>query len=109
LSRKKGDIYEQKAVKYLKGQGFEIIDKNFYAKKLGEIDIIAKKDNIYHFIEVKSGDSFDAVYNVTPQKISKIKKSIEYYLQKKKLNVFYSIDVVIFQKDKIEYLKNITF
>ena len=109
MSRKKGDIYEQKAVKYLKGQGFEIIDKNFYAKKLGEIDIIAKKDNIYHFIEVKSGDSFDAVYNVTPQKISKIKKSIEYYLQKKKLNVFYSIDVVIFQKDKIEYLKNITF
>jgi putative endonuclease len=42
-----------------------IIETNFYAKKLGEIDIIAKKDNIYHFCEVKSANSFEtAVQNL---------------------------------------------
>ena len=48
---------EDKAVKYLKNQGFEIITRNFKSK-FGEIDIIAKKTNILHFIEVKatSGD-----------------------------------------------------
>ena len=109
MSREKGNIFEQKAVKYLQNQSFEIIERNFYAKKLGEIDIIAKKNDVYHFIEVKSGDSFEAIYNITPQKISKLKKSIEYYLQKNKLDVFYSIDAIVFRKNKIEYIKNLTF
>ena len=53
MSRQKGDFAEKRAISFLQDRNFEIIEQNFYAKKLGEIDIIAKKDNTYHFCEVK--------------------------------------------------------
>jgi putative endonuclease len=108
LSRSKGDIAEQKASDYLKSLGFIIIETNYYARKMGEIDIIALKDDIYHFIEVKSGDSFEAIYNITPTKIKKILKSVDYYLKVKKLDVAYSIDAIIIQNNDIEFIENIT-
>lgn len=51
--QKIGEIGENVACKFLVKQGFKIIDRN-YRKKWGEIDIVAQKDNILHFIEVKS-------------------------------------------------------
>ena len=108
-SKAKGSYFEQEAVRFLQKNNFKIVEQNFYAKKIGEIDIVAKQNDIYHFIEVKSGDSFEAVYNITPLKISKLKRSIQYYLQKKDLNnVAYCLDAIIFSKDKLEFLENIT-
>ncbi len=43
MSREKGNIAEKIAVSFLEKRNFTIIETNFYAKKLGEIDIIAKK------------------------------------------------------------------
>lgn len=108
LSRSKGNIAEIKASEYLVSLGFKIISTNYYARKLGEIDIIATKDNIYHFVEVKSGTSFEAVYNITPLKLRKILKSVEYYLKVHKLDIAYSIDAIIVQDNDIEFLENIT-
>jgi putative endonuclease len=70
MSRLKGNIAEEKAVNFLKQKGFSIIEQNYYAKKMGEIDIIATKGDVYHFVEVKSGTSYDAVYNITPVQTS---------------------------------------
>ena len=110
VSRSKGDIAEQKACEYLLSQGFKIIEQNFYAKKLGEIDIIATKEEVYHFCEVKSGTDYEsAVNNLTPSKLSKIKRSTDYYLQSKKLDVIYCIDALIVVDNDIEFLENITF
>lgn len=110
MSRSKGDLAEKKACEYLTSQGFKIIEQNFYAKKLGEIDIICTQNEIYHFIEVKSSDDYEtAVNNVTPTKLSKLKRSVDYYLQNKKLDVAFCIDVVIVVDDKIEFLENVTF
>lgn len=109
MSRDKGNIAENKAVEFLKTQGFEIIEQNFYAKKLGEIDIISKKEKVYHFVEVKSADDYEvAVNNMTPQKLSKLKRSIDYYIQKKSLNIDFCIDAIIVVEDDIEFLENIT-
>ena len=104
----KGKYFEQKAIDFLTTQGFILVEKNFYAKKIGEIDIIVKKDDVYHFIEVKSGESFEAVYNITPSKLSKLVRSIDYYLQTKKLDVSYCIDAIIFYGEELEFLENIT-
>ena len=110
MSRSKGDIAETKACEYINSQGFKIIEKNFYAKKLGEIDIIATKEKIYHFIEVKSANDYEiAVNNITTSKLSKLKRSIDYYLQIKKLDVSFCIDVIIVVDEDIEFLVNITF
>lgn len=48
-----GKLGEDMAVAFLVKRGFGILDRN-YRKKMGEIDIIAQKDNIIHFCEVKS-------------------------------------------------------
>ncbi|RXJ91852.1 hypothetical protein CRV01_01840 [Arcobacter sp. CECT 8983] len=108
-TKEKGQVAEQKACDYLKSFDFEIIEQNFYAKKLGEIDIISKKNDIYHFIEVKSSIDYEsAINNITASKISKLKRSIDYYLQIKKLDVSYCIDVIIIVDDEIDLISNIT-
>ena len=104
----KGNLAELQAISYLEDNGFLIIQKNYYAKKIGEIDIIATKDDIYHFIEVKSGHNFEAVYNITKSKLYKLYKSVEYYLQTKKLNVSYCVDAIIVSNNEIEFLENIS-
>ena len=50
--RGRGSFYEDVCVEYLIKNGFDILHRN-YRCKLGEIDIIAKKDDIIRFIEVK--------------------------------------------------------
>lgn len=110
MSKKKGDIAEKKACDYLRSQGFKILEQNFYAKKLGEIDIIALKDTSYHFIEVKSANDYEvAVNNLSNAKLSKLKRSINYYIQNKKLDVEYCIDLIVIVDEQIEFLENITF
>lgn len=48
-----GKIGEETACKFLMKLGYRIIFRN-YLRKWGEIDIIAKKDQVIYFIEVKT-------------------------------------------------------
>jgi putative endonuclease len=48
-----GTLGEDIAVKHLKKAGFTIIERN-YSRKWGELDVVASKDNLVHFIEVKT-------------------------------------------------------
>ena len=105
-SKNKGNIAEDKAVKFLENLNYQIIERNFYSK-FGEIDIITKKDNVLHFIEVKSGKNFEPIYNITPTKLSRIIKTLNVYLKKHKLNNPYQIDAIII-KDNIELIENIS-
>ncbi len=57
MSRAKGNLAEDKACKFLDENGFMIVERNFYSR-FGEIDIIASKDEVLHFVEVKSGLDF---------------------------------------------------
>ncbi len=51
--QKTGEIGEDVAVKHLMKLSYKILDRN-YRKKWGEIDIVAKKKGVIHFIEVKT-------------------------------------------------------
>lgn len=109
MSREKGDFAEKRAISFLEDLKYEIIETNYYAKKLGEIDIIAKKDNIYCFIEVKSALDYEtAVNNLTFSKLSKIKRSVSYYIQTKKIQSAFEIDAIIITDNSIELIENIT-
>ena len=109
LPKKFGDESETLATRFLEDDGFVIIERNYYARKLGEIDIIAKKDDVLHFIEVKSGRAdFDPVYNITPAKLRKVINSAHYYLKEKRIESAFSIDALIIRHNDVELIENVT-
>ncbi|RUM66253.1 MAG: YraN family protein [Sulfurimonas sp.] len=109
MSRAKGNIAEDNTCQFLQQQGFVIMERNCYSR-FGEIDIIARKENLVHFIEVKSAQDYEqAIQNVTPQKIKRIVKTVDCYLKKHALDVDYCIDAAIVTPDGVEFLENITF
>lgn len=106
-TKARGDIAEAKATKYLIENGYRIIDKNVY-NRFGEIDIIALRDEVLHFIEVKSAMNYEvAVNNITSSKLQKLNRTIAFYLQSKKLNLEYVIDAIIVVGNDIEFIDNI--
>ena len=105
-----GDKSENLATMFLEQEGFVILERNYFARKLGEIDIIAQQDEVLHFIEVKSGksDTFDPVYNVTPAKLRKVINSALYYMKIKGLDTSFSVDALIVRGDEVEFIENVT-
>ncbi|MEK7596344.1 MAG: YraN family protein [Patescibacteria group bacterium] len=88
--QKIGEIGENIAVKHLVKQGYKILDRNF-RKPWGEIDIIAKKNDILYFVEVKSvsyetvsyetsQNDYDPENNVDDWKIKRLNRAIQSYL-----------------------------
>jgi putative endonuclease len=49
----KGKWGEELAACYMRDQGYQIIFRNFYSK-YGELDIVAKKNHLLVFVEVKT-------------------------------------------------------
>jgi len=104
-----GNQNESKAVSFLQEEGFRILEQNYYARKLGEIDIIAIRDDVLHFIEVKSAQAdFDPIYNFTATKQRKVINSAYYYMKVKKIDMMFSIDLIVIRWGEIEFLENIT-
>lgn len=85
-----GKIGENIFVKYLENKGYKIIERN-YRKKWGEIDVIAEKNKVLHFFEVKSGEAFSCENdirpeeNITSHKKHQLRKIIQTYLFDKKI------------------------
>ena len=108
MSRAKGNIAETKACEFLISSGYSILERNFYSR-FGELDIIATKDEVLHFVEVKSGIDYEsAVQNITPQKLSRLIRSTQVYMKKNSLDVDFMIDGVIITPKNIEHIQNIT-
>lgn len=109
LPKQYGDKSESLATRFLEQAGFVIIERNYFAKKLGEIDIIATKEEVLHFIEVKSAKAdFDPIYNLTSAKLRKVINSAHFYMKSKGLHVAFSIDAMMIRQDKVELIENIT-
>ena len=106
IEGKKGEI---KAVLFLKKHGYKILETNF-KNKIGEIDIIAEKDGVIVFIEVKNRSTYRfgrPIEAVDFRKQNKIKKVAEIYLMIK--NKSYNdvrFDVVEVSNDNLEHIEN---
>jgi len=112
MSRAKGDRAEEKAAAWLRAHGCRIIGRNVYSR-FGEIDIVAVKEGVLHFIEVKSGKNFEPIYNITPAKLGKLLRTIESYLKKEGLDMPWRVDAFIVKEnategDGCEWIENIT-
>lgn len=70
-----GKQAEEAAAAFLRNQGFSIVDRNWRTRWC-EIDIVAKRDNCMHFVEVKYRSSSkwgSALTYITPTKLKQMK------------------------------------
>lgn len=100
-----GDLGEEAAVKYLKGKGYTILDRNFQnaaGRRLGELDIVAQdgtNDELV-FVEVKTRElekyaATPPEENITPAKLRRLEKIAQAYLRQKNLeDLAYRFDAV---------------
>lgn len=81
-----GGAGEDFAAKMLEDTGFTILERN-YRTRIGEIDIIAFREGVLHFIEVKTRTGDDYGYPsdaVTESKQLTIRKSAEIYMARRR-------------------------
>ena len=103
-----GKSSENLACEFLLKNGCEILARNF-SSKFGEIDVVAKKDGILRFVEIKAtqGD-YEAEYRLTPNKFNKILKTIDFYLLQNGANTDFQVDLIAIKKGEIKWIENIS-
>lgn len=114
--RRLGDMGENIACDFLVNKGFEIVERN-YLRKWGEIDIIAKKTGLIHFVEVKSVTRETFGYrpedNMHPWKLKRLSRAIQTYLLDRKLDCDWQLDLITVKMDhatrkaRVELIENI--
>ncbi len=113
-TQKIGELGEEIACKYLRSNGFEIVERN-YTKKWGEIDIIAKSKDKLYFVEVKSvsrsfpfseesdtTNTYRPEENMHPWKTKRLSRTIETYLASKNVLDEWQVDLLCVYMDAKE-------
>ena len=118
--RRLGDLGEYYAAMFLMKHGFDILERNYYQKE-GEIDIIALKNNVLHFVEVKSvsRETLQKTFyrledRMNVKKILRIIKTAAVFIEENNLKDikqqidFISVEFFVGYTDpRIRYLENI--
>ena len=118
--RKFGDLGEKEAETFLVNKGYQILDRNYRIKNIGEIDLVTKKDDKLFFTEVKTRDikhetNFPIQYSINEKKRKNLHRICQIYLIDKKipLNREWQVDAIFINVDlqnnhhRIEHLENI--
>lgn len=116
--RQFGNKGEDAVVSDLEKKGYQIIQRN-YLKKWGEIDIIALKNKVLHFIEVKSvsskkGSDYRPEENMHRDKMKRLGRTIQTFLieNERTMNFDWVCDLAcVYQEEgkgaEIEYIEDI--
>ena len=81
--RATGQQMEQLASRYLRKQGLQVLENNYYSKR-GEIDLICRDGDTLVFVEVrfrKSDGLTSGAESITPTKTRRIIHTAQCYLQ----------------------------
>lgn len=104
---------------FLTNKGYKILEMNYKYSRFAEIDIIAVKNNVIHFVEVKTrtqvfcGSPLEAI---TPKKLHSIFACAQFYLKNSKVKYksfqIDAIGIVLNQKEALEpsfqFIENIS-
>ena len=106
--RKLGFLGESRAVKFLKKGGYEILHRNFRCP-FGEVDIIAQKEDVLCFIEVKtrSNDYFgEPNQAVDRTRQRRYINSARYYFTDREIDCTVRFDIIEITKAGINHIEN---
>ncbi len=101
-----GALGEKVAAEYLQRHGFKVRDRNI-ARKTGELDLVAEKEDTLHFVEVKTvladefprekstDDDYDPSLNLHEAKVRKVARTGEWYVLEKKWGGEWQVDGIL--------------
>ncbi|MEK7642343.1 MAG: YraN family protein [Patescibacteria group bacterium] len=120
-----GEKGEGVAARYLEKKRYIVVNRN-YRRKWGELDIIAQKDGILHFVEVKTvsrvswGGRFEQEVNnyrpednMHPWKLKRLSRAIQTYLLENKSEAEWQFDLICVFLDmekrvaKVKFIENL--
>lgn len=109
-----GNKGEDIAAEFLENNDYKIIERKYRCNKVGEIDIIARKNELIIFVEVKNRNTTQyggAIYSINLRKKKTIRKIASYYLLTNphiniKENIF-RFDLITIDDGEIEWIKDI--
>lgn len=107
-NKKLGKDGEKQAVKYLKKQGYKILETN-YKTRFGEVDIIARKSGTVAFIEVKTrlSDIFGTPSQaVTRARQHKYALAAKYYFAGEIIDCTVRFDVIEIFRGQLNHIEN---
>jgi putative endonuclease len=103
-----GEFGEEQALRFLKGQGYQVIARN-YRWRGGEIDIIARDGDTLAFIEVKTraDEGFAPVEEaLTQRKRERLIRTAEHYIARYCPKLDLRFDVVAVVGDEVRLYKD---
>ena len=108
--RQTGSLAENSAAAFLESQGFSIVARNFL-RRVGELDIVARRDDILVVAEVRTRSRDDyggAAASIGPAKQRRIVMTTALFLQHHREFSRYRVrfDVLIVRDGEIEWLKH---
>jgi putative endonuclease len=113
IQKQMGGWGEQAAAEYLEKQGYDILARNFRSGH-GEVDIIARQENVLVFVEVKARSSNRYGYpehSVTPRKRMHILSVAENYIHNHPEFNTWRVDVIAVESEtgeaKITHFENV--
>ena len=107
-NKKLGKLGEKNARRFLKRQGWKIVEKN-YVNPFGEVDIIARKGEVLAFIEVKTrlSDTYGSPSEaVTPARQRKYIQAAKFYFAGREINCTVRFDIIEVFNGEINHIEN---
>lgn len=105
---------EDTACAFLDEKGFEILERNYQAGKIGELDIIARRGNLVVFAEVKArrSDAFGGgIYSISQNKKKTLRRCAEHFLvNNPALNtkeITFRFDLILIENNAVEWIEDI--
>jgi len=94
---------------YLRLHGFRILKKRFKTGRFtgrAEIDIIAKKENLILFVEVKKRPTITDAFNAIPRtQIKRLRTAAETFIEQRNWRGNARFDIIIITRFKIKWIK----
>jgi putative endonuclease len=104
-----GDAAEDHALHHLQQQGLTLVERNFRCKG-GEIDLILRDQDALVFVEVRKRANTrygGAAASITARKQARLVIAAQVFLQRYKTPPACRFDVVAFDGDRIDWLRNV--
>ncbi len=92
-----GRLGEEAAARFLRETGYKVLARNVNLLPIGELDIVAEREGIIHFFEVrtaKQNSPVSPLESLSHSKLKKLKRAIEAYLKKEGIKKEYTVNLV---------------